>query len=106
MSKPKRPRTERRQVERSLRKEVLLRERLATHSLGGSRERAFVVSSVSVVEGQARSTPCIQCGGELDLRSHAAAPDGHGKIRVLHLVCRLCHAPRELWFKIERPLLS
>lgn len=106
MSKPKRARSERRQAERALRKEVVLRERLATVEPGGSRERAIVVSSASVVEGHARSIPCIQCGGELDLRTHAAAPDGEGKVRIVHLVCRLCHTPRDLWFRIERPLLS
>jgi hypothetical protein len=106
MAKPKRSRTERREAERALRKDVVARERLATAAPGGARDRPLVVTSASVIESMARSTPCVQCGGELELRDHAAPADGGGKLRRLQLVCRLCHAPRELWFKVEAPLPS
>ncbi len=85
-------------MERALRKEVGVRERLAAAAPGGAADRPLVVASASVIEGRARSVPCIQCGGELDLRQHRA---GSGALRVVALVCRLCHAPREIWFKIE-----
>jgi hypothetical protein len=101
--KPKRSRTERRAAERALRKDVVARERLSAAAPGGARDRPLVVTSVSVIESMARSTPCIQCAGELELRDHAAPS---GTLRVVRLVCRLCHAPREIWFKVEPPLLS
>jgi hypothetical protein len=101
MSKPKRSRTDRRAAERALRKEVVERERLAALAPGGRRDRPIVVATVSVIESMARSTPCVQCGGELELKEHAAPADGQGRVRVMRLVCRLCHAPREIWFAIE-----
>jgi hypothetical protein len=100
MTRPKRSRTERRAAERALRKEVLARERLAAAAPGGARDRPIVVATVSVIESMARSTPCVQCGGELELRDHAAP---EAKLRLVRLVCRLCHAPREIWFSIEVP---
>jgi hypothetical protein len=106
MSRPKRSRTERREVERALRKDVQARERLAAAVPGGARDRPLTVATVSVIESMARSTPCVQCGGELELRDHAAPADGGGRLRLIRLVCRLCHAPRELWFRIEAPLVS
>jgi hypothetical protein len=106
MAKPKRSRTERRETARSLRKEVVARERLAAAGPGGARDRPIVIPSASVVESMARSTPCVQCGGALELRDHAAPPDGKGRLRLARLVCRLCHAPRELWFSIETSLPS
>jgi hypothetical protein len=106
MAKPKRSRTERRAAERALRKAVVDRERLAAMAPGGARDRPIVVTAVSVIESMARSTPCVQCGGELELKDHAAPADGQGRLRLLRLVCRLCHAPRELWFAIESPQVN
>jgi hypothetical protein len=102
MAKPKRSRTERRELERALRKEVVARERLAAAAPGGAQDRPIVVATVSVIESMARSTPCVQCGGELELKDHAAVAG----LRSLRLVCRLCHAPREIWFSIEPPLTN
>ena len=96
--KPKRERNDRRAAERTLRKEVNVRQRLISAAPGGGADRPLVVSSASIVEGSARSEPCAHCGGELDLRSHAAEGP---TLRVVTLVCRLCHAPRALWFRIE-----
>jgi hypothetical protein len=104
MARPKRSRTERREAQRALRKEVVERERLAAAAPGGGRDRPIVVTTASVIESMARSTPCVQCGGALELRDHAAPAEGQGKLRVARMVCRLCHAPRELWFAIEVPL--
>jgi hypothetical protein len=106
MAKPKRSRTERRETERALRKEVVARERLAAAAPGGARDRPIVVGSASVIESIARSTPCVQCGGELSLQDHAAPAEFQGKLRRCRLICRRCHAPRELWFSVETPLPS
>jgi hypothetical protein len=94
----KRPRNERRKAERALRKQVVARERLSAAGPGGASDRPIPVVSAALVEVRARATPCIQCGGELDLKSHEAPS---GSLRVARLQCRLCHAPRELWFRIE-----
>ncbi len=101
MGKGKRARTERRAGERALRREVGAREKLAARGPGGAAERAIVVSSASLVEVRARSTACVQCGGELELRSHNAPSPG---MRLARMVCRKCHAPREIWFRLEATL--
>lgn len=106
MAKPKRSRTERRQAERALRKDVVSRERLAAAAPGGARDRPIVVASASVIDSMARSTPCVQCAGALELRAHDAPADAGGKLRLCRLICRLCHVPRELWFRVEAPLPS
>jgi hypothetical protein len=96
----RRARSERRSQERALRKEVRAREKLANLGPGGGPERAYVITSASLVEPTARSIPCIQCGGTLDVTGHAAAPDAP-LLRIARMVCRLCHTPREIWFRIE-----
>jgi len=96
----KRPRSERRELERTLRKQVGQRQKLVAAGPGGGADRPLPVRSASVIEAQARATPCIQCGGELELQSHAAEP-GPSDVRVVRLTCRLCHAPRAIWFRIE-----
>jgi hypothetical protein len=96
----KRARSQRRSQERALRKDVRAREKLAALGPGGGPDRAYAIPSASLVEPTARSIPCIQCGGTLDLTGHAAAPDAP-LLRIARLVCRLCHTPREIWFRIE-----
>jgi hypothetical protein len=100
LAKNKRPRSERRQAERALRKDMGARQRLIVAGPGGARDRPLVVVSASVIDGQARSVPCIQCGGQLDLLHHGAEGSS---LRLVKLICRLCHAPREIWFRIEVP---
>jgi hypothetical protein len=73
---------------------------------GGSPERPIDVASASVVEGKARATPCIQCGGDLDLRGDRAASTARGVLREIALVCRQCHAPRVFWFRVAPPAAS
>lgn len=106
VQKPKRSRSERRARERELRRSVRELERLSAAAPGGAPDRPLVVSSASVVEVQARGTPCVQCGGTLDLRDHAAESHGGQLLRVARLQCRLCHARRALWFRIDAPLPS
>jgi hypothetical protein len=104
--KPKRARTERREQERGLRKEVRAVERLASQAPGGAPDRPLVVTSAAVIEVQARSTPCPQCGGTLDLRRHDAVVEAGQSLRVVELLCRLCHAPRRLYFRVDAPLAN
>jgi hypothetical protein len=102
----RRPRTERRQQERALRKEVAARAKLASAAPGGAADRAIRVPSASVIAVQARSTPCVQCAGELELLSETVPPSSAPALRLARLRCRLCHTARELWFRIEAPLPS
>jgi hypothetical protein len=98
-----RQRRQRREEERALRKQVRLREELAAQLPGGSAERPLDVASASIVEGKARATPCIQCEGDLELRSDRALSTARGILREIGLACRRCHAPRTLWFRIVPP---
>jgi hypothetical protein len=95
-----RPRRARREQERALRKTVRQVQRLAGELPGGAPERAIEVASASVVELKARATPCLQCGGDLELRHDRASAAARGVLRELELACRRCHAPRTLWFRV------
>lgn len=97
---PPRPRRKRREQEREIRKRVRRTEQAARDLPGGSPDLPIDVASASVVEGAARATPCIQCGGDLELRGDGATSTGRGVLREIALVCRRCHAPRTLWFRI------
>ena len=81
-------------------------EGLAGDFPGGSAQRPIDVASASVVEGKARATPCIQCGGDLELRGDRATSTARGVLREIALVCRRCHAPRTLWFRIAPPVAN
>jgi hypothetical protein len=101
--KPKRSRVERREQERASSKGVRAREKLAARAPGGAPAHALTVSSASVVEVRARSIPCVQCGGALDIEAHDAEAHAGGLLRVVTAVCRLCHTRRRIWFRIEAP---
>jgi len=95
-----RPRKQRRERERALRKTVRAVERDAAAAPGGAAANPITVDSAAVVETRARSTRCVQCGGELDLRGDRASSTARGILRALDVVCRHCHAPRTLWFLV------
>ena len=97
---PPRRRRQRREQERALRKGVRNTERLARQLPGATPETPIEIDAPSVAEVKARSTPCPQCGGELELRGDRADSTPRGVLRELSLVCRLCHAPRTLWFRV------
>jgi hypothetical protein len=92
-----------REQQRELRKQVKRTEGMAAKLAGGSPELPIDVTSASVVETKARSTPCVQCGGDLELRGDRATSTARGIVRELSLVCRLCHAPRTLWYRVAPP---
>jgi hypothetical protein len=103
VARPPRPRRAQRERDNALRKQVRRIEALAGKLPGGSPDNPLEVSSASVVEGAARATPCVQCGGDLELRGDRATSTARGVLRELALACRLCHAPRTLWFRITPP---
>jgi hypothetical protein len=106
MAKQDRARKRRREEERAARRTVRETERAATRLPGGDPEWPLEVASASVVEVRARGTACVQCGGTLDLRGERASSTPRGVLREMELVCRRCHAPRTLWFRVAPPLPS
>ena len=100
---PPRPRRAARAAARALRKQVRRTETLAGKLPGASPDHPLDVTSASVVEGAARATPCVQCGGDLELRGDRATSTPRGVLREIALACRRCHAPRTLWFRIVPP---
>jgi hypothetical protein len=89
-----------------LRAEVRDREALARMLPGGTPTSPVEVASASVVEIRARETPCVQCGGTLTLVGDRAESTPRGVLRELDLACRVCHAPRRLWFRVAPALSS
>ena len=100
MAGPRRPRRERREHERALRKAVQTTERLARRLPGSTPDAPIEIAASALAEIKARDTPCPQCGGELELRGDRADATARGVLRELRLICRLCHAPRKLWFRV------
>jgi hypothetical protein len=100
MPRPPRPRRARREQDRALRKEVRRLEELAAQLPGGTPERPIDVAAASVVEVKARATPCPQCGGQLEIKGDRAEPTPRGLLREIALACRLCRAPRTIWFRV------
>src|SRR5689334_22369144 len=101
MTKPKRVRTEKREVERELRKTARALEKAALASPGGSPEHAIPVPTVSVIETRAFKTPCPLCEGELELLEHAAEVRRGVQLRAVRMQCLRCHVKRTLWFRLQ-----
>lgn len=99
-TKTARPRLQRREAERTARKSVRATERLAAALPGASPEQPIEVTSASVVEVRARATPCVQCGGALNVEGDRASSTPRGVVHQLEVTCRRCHATRSLWFRI------
>ncbi|MBZ0232345.1 MAG: hypothetical protein K8M05_08335 [Deltaproteobacteria bacterium] len=93
----KRPRTQRRADARATRKLIHDRERLWSLSPGGSAARPITVVSPAVIDARVGAMRCPQCEGELALREHEASPSGD---RVVSVRCKLCHTPRQIWFRL------
>jgi hypothetical protein len=101
MSRPPRPRRQQREQQRALRKTVRQLERLAAELPGGSAERPIDVASASIVETKARAIACVQCDAiEMELRGDKATSTARGVLREVAMVCRQCHAPRTVWFRL------
>jgi hypothetical protein len=67
---------------------------------GGSFERPVDVVSASLVDVLAVSEPCPLCGGELRLDEHAVETRGEVRVRVARLVCKMCRAPWQRFYRI------
>ncbi len=106
MPKKPRARTARREKERTLDKTVRALEKLTAAAEGGGPARAILVPGAAVVETRARAMPCALCGGALELREHRAEFHGGEQLRVAQMACVVCHAKREIWFRIGKPLPS
>src|SRR3954447_1891626 len=103
-SKKRTPRAERRAGERSQRKLVRERQRLASLEVGGTPDRPIDVSSSSVIEVRARSLRCPLCDGPFRLDDQTAHLHGHKSLRAVHVTCSQCGVARQLWFHITSPL--
>jgi hypothetical protein len=103
VAKKKRVRTERRRLERELRKIGDAREKLAQLSAGGTPERPIDVTSASVVESTALSLGCMRCESALRLEDHDAVRTEHGILRCVRARCTMCRAAREVWLRIVHP---
>jgi hypothetical protein len=73
---------------------------MARQQPGSTPDAPIDVSTSAVVEIKARAAQCPQCGGELEVHADRADSTPRGVLRELHLRCRVCHAPRTLWFRV------
>lgn len=96
----KRPRAERRALERKLAKEARDRDKLARLEPGGAPERPIAIASASLVEVHARAASCPLCGGALRLEEHTAETLGGARLRVAAVVCVMCGVRRRIHFRI------
>src|ERR1700755_2350371 len=99
-TKPKRPRTVRREAQREALARARDRERLFALERGGAPERPTDISAASVVETRAAATTCPRCGGQHRVQEHAAVTTTHGRLREAKLACRECGSRRSLWFRL------
>ena len=95
-----RPRTVRRAQARELAKNTEKLARLAQDLPGARPDTAVAVTSVAVVETRARAHRCVFCDSELELRDHRVISHAGALLREVELVCRVCHRPRRLYFRV------
>jgi predicted Zn finger-like uncharacterized protein len=93
----KRERTERREREREATKLVRAKEKLAKLERGGTQEHPIEVASSAVIEVRIHGMQCPQCAGAYQIIDHRSAGQG---IRPVDVKCKICGAPRTLWFRI------
>ena len=104
--KPKGARAERREKERALEKLRRDKARVAAFERGGAADRPIAVTSASEVEVHARSVSCARCDGPTELVEHAAETVNGARLRVAHLRCRSCGAPRAVYFELPGSTLN
>jgi hypothetical protein len=80
-------------------------ERLARLEPGGSPERPLVIDTPAVVEVRAEAKPCPLCGGSLKLKEHAAENIDGARLRVARVACTMCGVKREIYFRLDEPML-
>lgn len=103
--KPSRARSERRAVDREVKKQLEARERVGRLSPGGAPERPIEVATASLVEPMARASRCVRCDAEVRLEEHAVRSVEGRSLRVARVSCPSCGATREIYFAIVTPVL-
>lgn len=100
--RPRQPRarTVARAAQRASEQLTEAKERWFSLQPSAKSERPKSVTSASLVEPQARATPCPQCEGQLDVLAHEAQTIDGIRLRRVSVVCRRCAHPRQLWFRI------
>jgi hypothetical protein len=69
---------------------------------GGTAASAIVVVSSSQIDPHVGRYTCLACDARMDLAQHRATTEDGIAVRALDLVCRDCHGPRTVYFRIER----
>ena len=101
MAKKARPRSQRREAERSLSKLQQAQQRLFELEVGGAPERPLPILSAAVVEAHAESVHCPRCDGKHEVVEHVAVTRAGVRLREARLRCRQCGTTRSLWFRIN-----
>jgi hypothetical protein len=96
-------RRDRREAQRAFGKLARQRQRLFELGPGGAPSRPIAVASASVIEVQAKSTPCPICGSEQRVEAHDAARHQGQSLRSVSLCCVQCGSSRVLYFHIVAP---
>jgi hypothetical protein len=95
-----RKRTERRALDREVKKDLERRDKLATLEPGGAPDRPIEVASASLVEPVAKGLHCARCSAELRVDDHAARTVAGTPLRIVSLTCTSCGARRTVYVKI------
>ena len=91
-----RKRSERRAIEREVKKDIERKDKLAALQPGGAPERPIEVTTASLIEPGARSSKCPRCGGDVRLEEHVV----QGSLRVARVRCAQCGSPRAIYYRI------
>lgn len=67
---------------------------------GATPEDPIPIASPAAVEARAEALPCPQCGGSCHVTEHVVHFAGAERLRVAHLRCGQCGAPRSLYFRL------
>ncbi|HVY46419.1 MAG TPA: hypothetical protein VHB21_11095 [Minicystis sp.] len=101
----KRPRAERRRLERAASKLGRDLERVAAFERGGAPDRPISLASAAEVEVHARGVACARCRGPTELLEHAAETHGGARLRVVRLRCKACGASRSVYYRLPEATL-
>lgn len=92
-----RKRTERRALERDLKRQIEQRDKLAALEPGGAADRPIEVATAALIEPMARASRCPRCHGESRLEEHVV----ENSVRVARVRCTACNSPRAIYFRIS-----
>ncbi len=81
-------------------------ERLAELAPGGNPSRPIEIETPPLVEVMVAAMRCPLCDGTLRLDEHAAEVIDGERLRIAHLTCTSCGIPREIYFRLNAPLLN